>query len=73
MLADTALRDTGMKVLKENLGLMEAERFVTLLLRESFDYTKWRGNFVKKFEGMSVEEVSKLAMQGYVPDREKLK
>ena len=51
----------------------EQDHFVTLLLRESFDYTKWRGNFVKKFEGMSVEEVSKLAMQGYVPDREKLK
>jgi hypothetical protein len=73
MLADTVLRDTGMKVLKENLGLMEAERFVTLLLRESFDYTKWREGFVKKFEDMSVEEASKLAMQGYVPDREKLK
>jgi hypothetical protein len=37
-------------------------------LRESFDYTKWRGSLVKKFEEMSVEEVSKLAMQGYVPD-----
>jgi hypothetical protein len=72
MLADTVLRDTGMKVLKENLGLMEAERFVTLILRESFDYTKWRQNLVKKFEEMSVEEVSKLAMQGYIPNKEKL-
>jgi hypothetical protein len=73
MLTDMVLRDAGMKDLKESLGLMEAERFVTLLLRESFDYTKWRGSLVKKFEEMSVEEVSKLAMQGYVPDREKLK
>jgi len=31
-----------------------------------FDYTKWRQkNFVEKFENMSVEEVSKLAMHGY--------
>jgi hypothetical protein len=72
MLADTVLRNTGMKVLKDNLGLMEAERFVTLLLREPFDYTKWRHDFVKKFEDMPVEEVSKLAMQGYIPDKEKL-
>jgi len=62
MLADTVLRDSGMKILKENLGLMEAERFITLILREPFDYTKWRQNFVEKFENMSVEEVSKLAM-----------
>jgi len=63
MLADTVLRDSGMKILKEKLGLMEAERFVTLILREPFDYTKWRQNFVKKFENMSVEDASKLAMQ----------
>jgi len=65
MLADTILRDSGMKILKEKLGLMEAERFVTLILREPFDYTKWRQDFVKEFEDMSVEEVSKLAMQSY--------
>jgi len=65
MLADTVLRDSGMKVLKENLGLMEAERFITLILREPFDYTKWRQSFVEKFENMSVEEVSNLAMQSY--------
>ena len=65
MLADTVLRDSGMKILKEKLGLMEAERFVTLILREPFDYTKWRQDFVEKFEDMSVEDVSKLAMQSY--------
>jgi hypothetical protein len=67
MLADTVLRDSGMKILKENLGLMEAERFITLILREPFDYTKWRQNFVEKFENMSVEEVSKLAMNSLPP------
>jgi len=66
MLADTVLRDSGMKILKEKLGIMEAERFVTLILREPFDYTKWRQDyFLKKFEDMSVEDVSKLAMQNY--------
>jgi len=32
---------------------------------QPFDYTKWRQGFVEKFEDMSVEDVSKLAMQGY--------
>ena len=68
MLTDTVLRDSGMKILKENLGLMEAERFITLILREPFDYTKWRQNFVEKFENMSVEEVSKLAMNSLPPE-----
>ena len=67
MLTDTVLRDSGMKILKENLGLMEAERFITLILREPFDYTKWRQNFVEKFENMSVEEVSELAMNSLPP------
>jgi hypothetical protein len=71
MLTDTVLRNSGMKILKENLGLMNAERFVTLILREPFDYTKWRQDFVEKFEDMPVEEVSRLAMQGYVSNKEK--
>ena len=37
MLAETALRREGMKILKERLGLVEAERFIALMNRESFD------------------------------------
>ena len=39
---DTILLDTGMDVLVEKLGLVEAERFIFLVNKESFDYTKWR-------------------------------
>jgi len=34
---------------------MEAERFVALLLRETFDYTEWRKNNL--FVGMSIDEI----------------
>jgi len=38
---------------------VEAERFITLILREPFDYTKWqRQLWVEK----SVDEISKAAM-----------
>ena len=31
-----------MRVLAEQLGLVEAERFIVLMRREPFDYTQWR-------------------------------
>ena len=41
---------------------VDAERFITLISREPFDYTEWQRNL---FEGMSVRELSKKAMQKY--------
>jgi len=47
MRSNTVLRDDGMRILAEQLGLVEAERFIALLRREPFDYTQWRqGLFV---------------------------
>ena len=43
MMPDMVLRNRGMEILSQNLGKVEAERFVTLMIREPFDYTKWRG------------------------------
>ena len=42
MRTDTVLRCDGMKALAEQLGIVEAERFVALIQREPFDYTEWR-------------------------------
>jgi hypothetical protein len=42
MKSDTLIKSDGLRVLAENLGIVEAERFVTLLLREPFDYTEWQ-------------------------------
>jgi hypothetical protein len=42
MKTDSELRSDGMKLLRSHLGLVESERFLTLMLREPFDYTKWR-------------------------------
>jgi len=38
----TVLKDKGMRVLAEQLGLVEAERFIVLMRRDPFDYTEWR-------------------------------
>jgi hypothetical protein len=36
------LRDRGLRTLVENLGAVEAEQFIALIKRESFDYTTWQ-------------------------------
>lgn len=44
---DAVIKDEGMRVLTESLGPVDAERFIVLLRREPFDYTKWRQNLYK--------------------------
>ena len=60
MKADTVIRTEGMKILLEKLGTIEAERFIMLIQRESFDYTKWQEDL---FEDMSIEEISERAAE----------
>jgi hypothetical protein len=45
-----------MEILAKSLGLVEAERFIMLIQKEPFDYTKWQENL---FENMTIEEISK--------------
>lgn len=52
--ADDVLRAKGMAVLEENLGPVEALRFLALLSRQPFDYQNWRD---KHFQGMSLAEI----------------
>lgn len=65
MRADAILRQEGMNILIERLGKVDAERFISLIIREPFDYTKWQENL---FEDLTVEELSEKAME-YVKKR----
>ena len=51
----------GMDVLIERLGMVEAEKFISMIHRESFDYTEWRK---KLWPDKTVRELSREAM-GY--------
>jgi hypothetical protein len=62
MYAEMALRNEGMQILINKLGRVEAERFISLIIREPFDYTEWQRNL---FNDMSVKELSNLAMKEY--------
>lgn len=59
-ITDTEVKQKGLKALIDALGEVDAERFVTLMNREPFDYTTWQRHI---FNEMSVQELSRKAMQ----------
>jgi hypothetical protein len=58
MITDTEIKSKGIQLLAQYLGDVEAERFVALIQREPFDYTKWRQGMD---EELSLEEISRRA------------
>ncbi len=60
MITDEELKIEGLKVLAEALGDVQAEKFITLIMRSPFDYTKWQK---KLWDGKSVDEISEAAMK----------
>ena len=59
MRTDTEVRIRGFRALVEALGTVEAERFISLILREPFDYTLWQRQL---WADRRVDEFSKAAM-----------
>lgn len=59
-MTDTEIRMKGMQVLVNALGEVQAEKFITLIMREPFNYTKWQRDL---WNDKSVEEISRMAMQ----------
>ena len=59
MITDTEIKIKGVQLLTQHLGNGEAERFIALIQREPFDYTKWRQELN---DDLSIEELSRKAM-----------
>jgi hypothetical protein len=62
---------TGMQTLIDNLGCVDAEKFIFLILKEPMDYTQWRQNNL--FNGMSIESISREAMDLHNSQRSEYK
>jgi hypothetical protein len=60
MITDTEIKIKGIEVLIAELGSVGMEKFIALIQREQFDYTKWQRNL---WNNRSLEELSKEAMQ----------
>ena len=60
MSTDGELKDKGIRVLIAELGEVQAARFISLLTRAPFDYTKWQASL---WPDVDVEQRSREAMQ----------
>ncbi len=60
MKTDTIIKREGINALISQLGYVDAERFIVLITKEPFDYTKWREQSLD--EGLSVRQLSQKAM-----------
>jgi len=61
MRTDSVVRTEGMSILLDRLGRVDAERFISLILREPFNYTTWRENLNN--EPISLRELSRQATE----------
>jgi hypothetical protein len=59
VITDAEIKTKGFQLLAKHLGDVEAERFIALIQREPFDYTKWRQDLN---EDLSLEQISQNAM-----------
>ena len=54
------IMNKGINCLLQQLGVIETEKFISIINREKFDYTKWREHL---FENMTLEEINAKAME----------
>ncbi len=58
-MSNTEVMNKGITCLLESLGTVETEQFISLIIREKFDYTEWQK---KKFDGVSPDDFNAAAV-----------
>jgi hypothetical protein len=54
------IMNRGMECLTEALGVVEAEQFISIVMREKFDYTSWQRQY---FDAMKPGEFHERALE----------
>ncbi|MDR2728989.1 MAG: hypothetical protein LBB56_07635 [Chitinispirillales bacterium] len=57
---DTVLRVEATKVLINALGVVDAERFIAMIKRDTFDYTEWQRDLWKD---KTIDEIHQMASE----------
>jgi hypothetical protein len=57
---DNAVRLEAIDVLLATLGEVDTERFISMIKRDTFDYTEWRKGLWK---GKSIDEIHMMASE----------
>ena len=60
MRTDTLVKKDGYDALFDKLGMVDAERFITLLNRDPLDYTIWQKDLYKDID---VETLGKMSFE----------
>jgi hypothetical protein len=60
MLSDSEIKVAGFRALVAALGDAQAEKFIALVQREPFDYTRWQQTL---WPDKGIEEISQAAMK----------
>ena len=60
MRTDNILRIDAINVLLVNLGEVDTERFISMIKRDTFNYTEWQRDL---FKGKSIEEIHAMATE----------
>ena len=53
------IMNRGINCLIQQMGVVEAEKFISIINREKFDYTKWQQHL---FEDMTLESINEEAV-----------
>jgi hypothetical protein len=59
MLTDSEIKRKGFKILVEKLGDVDAEKFISLINKEPFDYTQWQSTL---WANQTIDQLSEKAM-----------
>jgi len=60
MRTDNIVRVEAMDALITALGALDAERFISMVKRDTFDYTEWQE---KLWDGLSIEEIHAMGVE----------
>jgi len=60
MKSDNVVRVEAMNVLIAALGAIDAERFISMVKRDTFDYTEWQKNL---WMDKSIEEIHAMGIE----------
>lgn len=60
MITDTEIKIKGFEVLVNTFGKVDAERFISLIMREPFDYTKWHRSL---WQEKTIDQISEGASE----------
>jgi hypothetical protein len=68
MKSDSVILHDGIAALNNSLGLVDTEKFISIILREKFDYTQWQRTL---WQGKSVDEIHREAQDCFLAGQSK--